>query len=50
MQESISFYYGRLMAIFEKIELDAVSRRGGDAQNKGEQVKGLLTRIGYGML
>lgn len=34
LQESISFYYGRLMAIFEKIELDAVSRRGGDAQNK----------------
>jgi CRISPR-associated protein Csd1 len=40
--ESRSFYYGNLMAIFEKIELDAIGRRDGDDEKKG---KGSIQRI-----
>lgn len=43
LEESRSFYYGKLMAIYEKIELDAVRGRGVDRNTKKE--KGASQRI-----
>lgn len=34
LKESRSFYYGKLMAIYEKIELDAIRGRAGDSKDK----------------
>ncbi len=36
LKESRSFYYGKLMAVYEKIELDAVAGRGGGSTEKGK--------------
>lgn len=39
LQESRSFYYGRLMAIYEKIELDAAGGRGADTDSGKEKTQ-----------
>ena len=36
LEESRSFYYGKLMAIYEKIELDAIRGRTGEDSGKGK--------------
>ena len=38
LKESRSFYYGRLIAIYEKVELDAISGRAGDDGKKGGRI------------
>lgn len=43
LQENRSFYYGKLMSIYEKIELDAMKGKGGD--NGSEKEKGKAQRI-----
>lgn len=43
LEESRSFYYGKLMAIYEKIELDAIRGRGTDGGS--EKDKGKIQRI-----
>lgn len=40
LEESRSFYYGRLMAIYEKIELDAIRGRVVDDDNKKDKGRG----------
>lgn len=38
LKESRSFYYGRLIAIYEKVELDAIRGRTGDDGKKGSRI------------